>query len=293
MGNGNIDDDQPFETTERVRWRNRQAREDAVNGRYHSDKGIRDEHGHLTRQPDILFGKAEDGEPADADVPPVRPPVGGERRAYADEYSDERDRQRNVRDEPHPMAEAIGVMIGEVFVQILNDPRVRASLRRTVRHAGERLIGLAGKAKSYVSNVWVARRTETDSRDGEATAVAKTSADGSDTDGEIIEGEIVPDESVTMTSGEFAAKQEEARRLEMFMQAAKKRLARVQHDLDHAIITPEEAGEETTQIVQQLMRELPPSQSLALENGLRSKPFPQSAVGLAEQVQEEVDGVGQ
>ncbi|WP_133122369.1 hypothetical protein [Bifidobacterium simiarum] len=292
MGNGNIDDDRPFETTERVRWRNRQAREDAVNGRYHSDKGIRDEYGRLIRQPDILFGEAEE-EPADADVPPVRPSVGGDRYMHADEYVDGRDDQRNVRDEPHPMAEAIGMMIGEVFVQILNDPRVRASLRRTVRHAGERLIGFAGKAKSYVSNVWVARRTETDSRDGESTVMTKTSADGSDTDGEIIEGEIVPDESVTMTSDEFAAKQEEARRLEMFMQAAKKRLARVQHDLDHAIITPEEAGEETTQIVQQLMRELPPSQSLALENGLRSKPFPQSAVGLAKQVQEEVDGVGQ
>ncbi|PLS30271.1 hypothetical protein Uis1B_1941 [Bifidobacterium margollesii] len=161
-------------------------------------------------------------------------------------------------------------MIGEIITQILNDPRVQASLRQTVRHAGARLIGLADKAKSYISNAWATRGAETDSHAGKATAMVKTSTDATDINGENIEGEIVPDESVTMTSDEFAARQEEARRLRIFMASMRERLAQVRHDLDHAVITPEEAGKETTRITQRLMRELPASQSLELENGCRA-----------------------
>lgn len=70
--------------------------------------------------------------------------------------------------------------------------------------------------------------------------------------------------------GEFVVRQEDARRLGTLIAALQERLAQVQHDLDHAVITPEKAGEETTRITQKLMRKLPASQSLELENSCQA-----------------------
>lgn len=251
MGRKKADDEQPFETTVRAQFRNRQAYEDFVSGRHHSDKGLRDEKGHLTSQPNIRLVDDDDAAIRDSSTSPQP----AEQYVYI----------QNVREESNPIAEEmaaeLGKELGEFLVALLEDPQVQAFLKQTAHKARLKLVQFAGKTKSFVKTVLFARNTVLDL--SPSSVEGKT---GSNSE-EIIEAEMVPDdEPVMMTDSEYAAKQEEAQKLEKDMHAMLMRLRQIKHDLDNASITPEEAF----QITADSMQQLPPSQLLEIESTCRS-----------------------
>jgi hypothetical protein len=247
MGRKETEDEQPFETTLRAQFRNRQAYEDFANGRHHSDKGLRGEKGHLTSQPDL---RLMDDDAASEESPSSN--RNNEQYVYV----------QNVQEESNPIAAGIAEGLIEVIVDLLEDPQVQAFLKQAVRKAGAKLGQFAGKTRSFIKAAFSKRSAVADSL-FDARMVDEDSSDSE----EVVEAEIVvDDEPVAMTDIEYTAKQNEAQNLEKAMRDMWARLVQVRHDLNNATITPEEAAQITKASVQQL----PPQQLLELENTCQS-----------------------